>query len=303
MVGLIRQSRSLLVIAGLILVSVAGAFLPLVWPRVGVERAPESTPLISSARAFDGTFHLAVGTPAFSPDGKHVAFVEVGSGVQILALDSKSAIPLAGSTAEDRSPVFSTDGASIGVVRGFGVASKVCVLPSGGGASRCIAKTPHAAGLDWMRNDKHLVVAYRPSDNESSALFLIETATGHSRRLSPTFAADQWPSVSSRGRAVAFVRDGIYWVYEITGNPPAIRRTRKLAAPAAPVSYSAGWSSDSRFLYFASAGRLWRLGFNGRARPELLAGIDGAKGAVAATRAGRRLVYETADGLSLLEGF
>ena len=262
------------------------------WPRGGVERAPASTPLIARGR-----------TPALSPDGKQAAFVEEGIGLRLLTLDAKSVRPLSESTPQDRFPAFSTDGASIAVIRGSGLASQVCILPSSGGLSRCFAKTPHAAGLDWTRNDKHLIVSFRPSETESPALFLIEAATGQSQRLSPTPAADEWPSVSARGRAVAFVRDGSYWVYEITGDPPTIRRKRKLTAPAEPVSYPAGWSTDSRFLYFASAGKLWRLGFNGRARPELLADLDGATGAVAVARSGRRLIYETAEGLSLLEGF
>jgi hypothetical protein len=110
--------------------------------------------------------------------------------------------------------------------------------------------------------------------------------------------------VSPRGGAAGFLRDGTYWVYQLAGQPPKVRRTRKLDARGdAPPA----WSSDSRFLYYASRGRLWRIGFNATAREQTIGDVTDASGRVAVARKGRSLVFARRVGegseLYLMTGF
>jgi Tol biopolymer transport system component len=242
--------------------------------------------------------------PVFSPDASTLAFVSSSGGVHLLALSAGAAVPLAGSHTGDAHPAFSPDGATVAVVR---PPSSVCLLPvsSASAAPRCLSTPAASAGLDWTRDGKHLVISIPSQPNGPHSLHLLDAAAGTLTPLSPAPPlGDRWPVVSPRGAALAFLRDGVYWIYELTGRPPSVRRTRKLDARG---DGPPAWSHDSRFLYYTAQGRLWRIGFNATARPQRVADIEGAAGRVTVAGPARTLVFSRPAGahseLFLLTGF
>jgi Tol biopolymer transport system component len=240
--------------------------------------------------------------PASSPDASTVAFVAAAGGVHLVTVAGGASAPLAGSITGDVHPAYSPDGSMIAVIR---PPAAICLIPHSGGDARCLPAPGALSGVDWTADGKRLVVSVAAKAGEPPGLSLVEIASGSVGALSPSpGAGDRWPVVSPRGGAVAFVRDGFYWVYELTGSPPSVRRTRKLSVRG---SGPAGWATDSRFLYYTSDGRLLRLGFNATARPQLVGDVSDAVGQVAVARKGRSLVFarRTPEGsaLFLMTGF
>jgi Tol biopolymer transport system component len=116
------------------------------------------------------TGYLPAIAPAFSPDGKRIAFARSGSGLFAVSPDGTGLRRLT-SNGRDSFPVWSPDGRRIAFVRPFQKAWSVYVVPSNGGPQRRRPRAPPAGRPSWTQAG--LLI---PSGGD---LVRIDPATGH----------------------------------------------------------------------------------------------------------------------------
>jgi DNA-binding winged helix-turn-helix (wHTH) protein len=159
--------------------------------------------------------------PAFSPDGRQVAFVWDGESrnnfdIYIKIIGSSSA-PLRLTTSEDidYSPAWSPDGRWIAFCRGADSrGGAIFVVSALGGVERKVIDldTPGAPAnrsISWSSNSESLVVACRLAHKTEKGLYVVNVETGEPHRLTTPGPdeEDLSPAVSPDGRMIAFTRD------------------------------------------------------------------------------------------------
>lgn len=89
--------------------------------------------------------------PAFSPDGKRIAFSRSGVGIVTMDINGKAMRRLT-TNGRDSFPAWSPDGKQIVFVRPTSAAWAVFVIPSSGGHERRLAKAPSSGRPTWSSN-------------------------------------------------------------------------------------------------------------------------------------------------------
>ena len=156
--------------------------------------------------------------PAFSPDGKQVAFCWNGEkedniDVYVKLIGTESMLRLTTHPAQDTSPAWSPDGRFIAFRRNTGDESGFYLVPVLGGAERKVAAAlpgrAHMRGrsVDWTPDGKFLVVVDRESEETPFNISVVSIETGEKRRLVSPAAPSTGVmglAVSPDGRTVAF---------------------------------------------------------------------------------------------------
>jgi Tol biopolymer transport system component len=230
-------------------------------------------------------------SPAFSPDGKEIAYSwalddDADRSIYAKLIGTGTELRLTTPPGRDLGPRWSPDGRFIAFFRQVPSAAGYYIVSGLGGVARQILRrnSDNAWGLDWAADGKHLVIvadstqstADRPSLQGAHPLRLVlaDIDSGAQTVLtSPPSGAigDMQPSVSPDGQRLAFVRvsaDGLSEIYSLGWNS---RKLRQLTHYGAVVGRIA-WTADSReivFNMFRNEGpRLWRIPIDGDvARP------------------------------------
>ncbi len=287
-----------------------------IWLMVDRQRAKAPT---APARIVPFTsFAGSESQPAFSPDGKQIAFVWGGASddnndIYVKLIGTETPLRLTTNPAADSSPTWSPDGRYIAFLRQSAEGNGFYIVPALGGAERKLAN----AGRQIVTVDDPGRTAWRPNgewggeclavaDSEAPAepvgLFLLSVETGEKRRLtSPPrnfFAGDWNPAFSPDGKMLAFTRavnNGInldVYTVAVSGGDP-----RRLTFDGAHVK-SLAWTPDGREIVFSSSrggsvntATLWKVPAAGGA-PERLAGVGQNAFTLALDRQANRLAYE-----------
>ena len=167
------------------------------------------------------------GSPAWSPDGMSIAFLQMA-------------------------------GTQSGEIR---------IMPAAGGPSRRVAEvlTPQIGvywfpgpSLCWSPDPSWLVVSARPSPQESFSLFLVHVETGQSRQLTDSArveAGDRSPSFSPDGRTLAFSRlaaDGCHlYIMPVTPDLKPDGPARRIET-GKQWNTSPTWTANGRELVFST---------------------------------------------------
>ena len=249
-------------------------------------------------------------TPAFSPDGKQVAFAwngEKGDNYDIYVKLVEAGTPhrLTTHPAEDTFPTWSPDGSHIAFRRHTNESDAIYLIPSLSGPERKLADLfPRllgaAVGGDGLASSvdgKSLAVPDKSSAGEPFSIVLISTETGEKRKLSSPPAesvGDNTPAFSPDGRQLAFSRmsgQGVEDIYLVSaeGSEP-----RQLTFDNRFIT-DLNWTADGREIVFISdrAGDtgLWRVSATGGTPERLLTAVGYNITRLSISRQGHRLAY------------
>lgn len=245
--------------------------------------------------------------PAFSPDGRQLAFSWVSPERPVMQIYVKligSETPLRlthTDRAENFAATWSPDAEQVAFLRRSDSEAGIFVTSaSGGGERRILALRPDRYfALDWSPDGRAIAFARRESADDPYSIFLLSMEDGQQRQVTfpPTGAyGDLHFALSPDGSSLAFIRHGEPTLRDMTIE---IVRLDSAGKPKMVASYrewigNLAWSADSRSLIVTGqkqgVRRLWRLGVDdGREEPLAEAEHDAYFPVVA--RAGGRLAF------------
>jgi Tol biopolymer transport system component len=178
--------------------------------------------------------------PAWSPNGKWIAFLHCGPG---------------------------------GIEGYIASTASVYVIPADGGEKRKVGevRSPtslYLAQLAWTPDSRWLVVRNRESASDRHALFLLSLATGEQKQITfppPGSDNDVAPAISPDGRFLAFARTSSWEVRQVYVVPLSrdyspTAQPRKLTSGADDI-LAVFWGENVRELLYYSRGpaSLWRV--------------------------------------------
>jgi Tol biopolymer transport system component len=257
--------------------------------------------------------------PAFSPDGKQIAYSWMAAGdvttsiyVKLVGGDTELAVTT--SPGSDVVPAWSPDGRSIAFFRQATGKSGYYVVSALGGPVRQILHTrdDNGPGVTWFPDGRHIAIVLSaakladPPPEKSGwnldRIVSVDFETGEQKYLTrpelEKALGDQAPAVSPDGRTVAFIRLWGADSADILLVTPDGRRTRRLTNVGAKFKGIA-WTPDSRGLVYAmelnGRSRLWRMPINGGAASPITSSLELVY-SPAVARQGNRLAYGVATG-------
>jgi eukaryotic-like serine/threonine-protein kinase len=264
-----------------------------------------------------GTFTGFAGTetqPAFSPDGKQLAFVWNGpkqdnDDIYVQLVDEATPRRLTSDPASDYNPVWSPDALRIAFLRDTPEGTEVIVVSAAGGTERRLLVSPvrpwvtdrQFCGLAWSPDGKFIAIVDKESEQASPSIFLLDVETREKRRLT-TPASEFWDGAlafSPDGRSLAFQRgrasvppSDIY-VLPLSASGQPLGEPRQITHDNSWI-YGLDWTQDGRSVVFSS-GRggvqaLWRVAASGGAPERLTVGSSDARWP-SVSRKGNRLAY------------
>lgn len=215
--------------------------------------------------------------PAFSPDGKELAFSWQGENNSDLSVyhiyaqlvGTATPLQLTKAKSEDKAPVWAPDGRFVAFIRqddGY------YVVPALGGPERKLASAypeRFGDGLSWSPDGKYLAVADRGSEAGTAAhIFFLSVDTGERTELNIQLPAPfvSTPAFSPDGKSLAFVSGSGYFSSDIYTVPVEGGKPRPLTSVHAFL-LGLAWTPDSQQIVFSSnhAGlsSLWKVRVSG----------------------------------------
>jgi eukaryotic-like serine/threonine-protein kinase len=249
--------------------------------------------------------------PAFSPDGRQVAFAWNGENegryeIYVKLVDAGAPLRLTNATTGyNFYPAWSPDGRHIAFTRREKGKAGIFLVPALGGPERnlfSISVTPpgliYLSAEAWSPDGKLLAFAARETPQESMSIFLLSVETLEKRKLtsppSALIGGDLGAAFSPDGKLLAFTRGrdndvrDIYTVPVTGGEPKQVTFDNQQLT-------SVTWTPDGRELIFSSrrGGRLelWRVSTSGGTPERVMPGAEGAWYPVI-SRQGNRLAYQ-----------
>jgi Tol biopolymer transport system component/serine/threonine protein kinase len=245
--------------------------------------------------------------PAFSPDGRSVAFVwggEDGKNADIYVRPLDGALRrVTQDKAEDASPAWSPDGSRIAYLRTKHNQTEVILAAQASGAQVSVADVfPNrieATGrhLDWLPDGSQLAVVDKAPAEAPFSIYLVGVADGRKTKLTkppPGSIGDSSPAISPDGKWVSFLRSPSSGVSEVWAMPlDRGGEERRLTFDDREV-LSQTWTPDGGGIVFASnrggGYALWRIAARGGTARRVPGAGEGVS-EPAFSRDGRRLVF------------
>jgi Tol biopolymer transport system component len=202
--------------------------------------------------------------PAWSPDGRLIAFVSKRDGVShvyVMHADGTGIRRLTDAKAEDGGPTWSPDGRRIAFAR----EGALFVVASDGGPARRLGRAfaGRVADPAWSHGGKSIAFDYRPDGFQE--IWVVGADGRHTRRVTKLRAFSGYPSWSPDGRRLAFqsnARGGHFEIYSIALDGSGLRReTRSSIDTIEPA-----WSPNGKEIAFSRDGAIWAVDRAGNER-------------------------------------
>jgi Tol biopolymer transport system component len=279
--GLKRRSEKLAVVSILLLAAAAG---PAILLRHRSIVKPRGSRLFTAYPGYQDT-------PAFSPDGKTIAFSWGGPdnaniSIYLQRLDADAPTRLTTPASRDVRPVWLPDGQHIGFLRGDGpdrfLVMVVLVL---GGGERQVATlfgdTTSPPRIEWSRDGKKLYASERTAASPQQRIVEIDLGSGERRVLTQPGATllkgepgDDEATLSPDGNWIAFRRMTLAAAGEVFVIPVRGGQARQVTQDHSGI-IGLAWARDGHSLIVSSRRssslpRLWRFLIEGKAEPVCL---------------------------------
>jgi Tol biopolymer transport system component/DNA-binding winged helix-turn-helix (wHTH) protein len=160
--------------------------------------------------------------PAFSPDGRQLAFVRGGedpltgnNGIYVKLLNSETSLKITSKPGDYASPVWSPDGRFVAFTRHYKDDIGLYIVPALGGVERKLIsgnwEGEYSAQIDWSPDGRFIAFTERLKDDmrEPYCIFFISPETLEKIQISfpnGSRANDRFPVFSPDGKTLAFVR-------------------------------------------------------------------------------------------------
>jgi TolB protein len=203
---------------------------------------------------------LPATAPAFSPNGKRIAFVRLGSGIFSVKLDGSGLHRLTSGT-RDSYPVWSRDGKRIAFVRPYRGQWRLHVMSASGAKLLRLPQAPPAGRPTWSADGKAILI---PAAGD---LVKVDSRSGKVLTyygMSLDIQTAQTATLSPNRRKIAYVGPRVSTGPDDCGEGPCPQYGLYLASVPKPHSPRrivndtgpAGWSPDGKSLVFVSRGAL-----------------------------------------------
>ena len=181
--------------------------------------------------------------PAWSPDGKKIAFVSNRNNVNkdhkqiwVIDADGKNPIRLTDGLV-DANPDWSPDGTKIV----YGTGGGITVLDADGKDKRLL--TPHGVHPTWSPDGERIAFIF--AVDVINHVFVMDADGRNRMRLTRDFVHKRLPSWSHDGTRIAYLANHRIWVMDSNGKNE--RRLTNINSDEHPT-----WSPDSEFIAFHS---------------------------------------------------
>jgi Tol biopolymer transport system component len=245
--------------------------------------------------------------PAFSPDGKKVAFAWDGEkhenfDIYVKIVGPGAPLRLTSNPAAEHHPAWSPDGWHIAFCRALPDHFEIRSIPATGGAEQKLGESGACEGLSWSSDGRYLAFVDRIAPQAPRSISSLSVETGEKRRLTSLpdqYLGDFSPKFSPDGKILAFRRassmenNDVYVLRVAAGKPegaPWRLTFRK------DTIFGFDWTADGLRIVFASGDmmggtNLWTIPATGGI-PERFALANENADALSFSRIGRRLVYQ-----------
>lgn len=281
--------RALPWVVGLIVGAVAAGLA--VW-RLSAPAAPAAAMRFSAVTNFPGV----QSQPAFSPDGRSIAFVSNRDGdynIYVGLVRGGNLVQITHDSNLESRPAWSPDGATLAYARlnESGIWD-IWEIPALGGTPRRV--TLNASDPDYSRDGHSLAYA-----NSSDGAIWVSGVSGENARQVAKSAGPGWHDAEPR-----FSPDGSHIAFASCANGPyaelrvvdlASGKVRQLTRDDA-LARSPAWSPDGRSIYFASsrggAMNIWKIPATGDSPEQITAG-QSEDAQLDVSSDGKRIVFST----------
>jgi Tol biopolymer transport system component len=204
--------------------------------------------------------------PAWSPDGRLIAFVSKRDGVlhvYVMHEDGTGVRRLTDARAEDSGPTWSPDGRRVAFAR----EGALFVVASTGGPARRLGRAfgGRVADPAWSPDGKSIAFDYRPDGSSFQEIWVVGADGRDPRRVTRLRALSGLPSWSPDGRHLAFqsnLEGGHFEIYSIAlAGSVVLRETRSSIDTIEPA-----WSPDGKEIAFSRDGAIWTVDRGGYER-------------------------------------
>jgi Tol biopolymer transport system component len=201
--------------------------------------------------------------PAWSPDGRHIAFSSLRSGtshIYVMAADGSGTRQLTGSRQDDSHPSWSPDGASIVFAR----EGAVFRVPAVGGNARRVGRgLGNAADPAYSPDGKLIAYDYRNPGYSIREIYVMRSDGTGIQQLTHLRQVSSFPAWSADGKRIAFqsnLRRGHFEIYSVRVDGA---RLRQLTNSDTDTTQPA-WSPDGKLIAFSRDGSISTVDASGR---------------------------------------